>query len=189
MWSHLVRALNSVFVFVLLCCLAYPLGVTGLSRFLFQEQSSGRLVELKKRVVGSLHIGQLFHSKKYFHGRPSHAGVAGYDGGISGASNYDPMSSLLSLVVKARIAKNRDDNPSWPESHPVPADLVYASGSGLDPDISLEAALYQVPRVASHRGKSIEEISVLVNEKSFIPGFGQMHRLVNVLQLNLALDL
>lgn len=169
-------------VIVILTGVIYPLAVTGMARVLFPTKAQGSLVrDASNNVVGSTLLGQSFALPKYFHGRPSAAG-AGYDPMNSGASNLATTNQKLVDGVKANVAAAGG-------SGPVPIDLVTNSASGLDPDISVAAAIYQAPRVASARhlnGKLVEE---LIDRHTTERQFGFLgERRVNVLELNLDLD-
>src|SRR6201989_2330071 len=176
--------------------LVYPLAMTGLAGVLFPSQAQGSLIERDGKVVGSALIGQEFKEDKYFHGRPSATLApdpsdstktvpAPYNAANSGASNLGPTSKALNDRVKEDVEKLKAENPSMP----VPIDLVTTSASGLDPDISPEGALFQVPRVAKARNLSEDRVRQLVTEQTQ----GRLGGLlgeprVNVLALNLALD-
>lgn len=162
--------------------LLYPAVVTGLAQVLFHRQSNGSLVRVGGHVVGSDLIGQEFSRPEYFHPRPSAAGN-GYDPTQSGASNLGPTSQKLLAAIEANV-KSAGGSPT----DPVPADLATASGSGLDPDISIAAALFQVPRVAAARHMSPEHLRQLVMSMVEPRQFGVLGMpRVNVLELNLAL--
>lgn len=164
--------------------LAYPLAVTGLAQLFFPVQAKGGLTERNGRLVGSRLIGQPFSSPGYFYPRPSAAGT-GYDALASGGSNLGPTNKLLPERVRASVQKLQAENPEVS----VPIDLVTASGSGLDPDISPAAAEFQIPRVARERGMTQAELRALVQKHTRDRQFGVLGEPgVNVLELNLDLD-
>ena len=176
--------------------LAYPLAVTGVAGAIFPKQAEGSLIEKDGKVVGSALIGQEFRSDKYFHGRPSATVApdpndstktvpAPYNAANSGGSNLSPTSKALNDRIKEDVEKLKAENPN----QPVPVDLVTTSASGLDPDISPEAALFQVPRVAKARSLPEDKVRQLVtdNTEGRLGGLLGEPR-VNVLALNLALD-
>jgi len=174
----------------------YPFAMTDIAGALFPRQAQGSLIEKDGKVIGSALIGQEFKDDKYFHGRPSATTApdpndstktvpAPYNAANSGGSNLGPTSKALADRVKDDVAKLRAENPG----SPVPVDLVTTSGSGLDPDISPEAALFQVPRVAKARNMTEEKVRELVTQNTkarFAALLGEPR--VNVLELNLALD-
>ncbi len=176
--------------------LIYPLAMTGIADVVFPYQAQGSLIEKDGNVVGSALIGQNFTSDKYFHGRPSattgpdpkdssKSVAAPYNAANSGGSNLGPTSKALADRVKADVAKLKAENPNTP----VPVDLVTTSGSGLDPDISPAAALFQVPSVAKARGLPEARIRALVDSETRGRWLGLLGEpRVNVLRLNLALD-
>lgn len=167
--------------------LAYPFAVTGVAQLVFPHQSNGSLILRKGKPVGSALIGQSFTAPKYFWGRPSATTPQPYNGAASGGSNLGPTNPALATAVKQRIAALRAADPG--NSTPVPVDLVTASGSGLDPDISQAAAQYQVQRVARERGLSQAKVQALVARHTRGRQFGMLGEpRVNVLELNLALD-
>jgi len=176
--------------------LAYPLAMTGIAGVLFPNQAQGSLIERDGKVVGSALIGQEFTSDRYFHGRPSATTApdpqdstktvpAPYNAANSGGSNLGPTNKALIERVSADVEKLKEENPSAA----VPIDLVTTSGSGLDPDISPEGALFQVPRIAKARNLPEDRVRQIVNENIQRPLIGVIGEpRVNVLALNLALD-
>ncbi len=182
-----LSAVLCVLVLTVLTGLVYPLLVTGLAKVIFPRQASGSLVTHDGRAAGSALIGQPFSDPKYFWGRPSATTPFPYNAALSTGSNLGPTNPDLAAQVKARIEALRAADPG--NATPVPVDLVTASASGLDPDISPAAAFYQVPRVAHTRGLSEAAVRNLV--QSHVTGrqlwvLGEPR--VNVLALNLALD-
>jgi K+-transporting ATPase ATPase C chain len=174
--------------------LLYPGLVTGLAQLLFPHQANGSLLTVNGKVIGSELIGQYWTAPQYFHGRPSATvnPATGtpepYAADNSGASNAGPTNASYIQTVQQRVAELKKENPDAPPG-PVPVDLVTASGSGLDPDISLAAAYYQVPRIAKARGISQARVNQVINDHiqgRFLGIFGEPY--VNVLDLNLALD-
>jgi len=164
--------------------LIYPLAVTALSQLLFPDRANGQLIERNGQLVGSRIIGQEFAVAGYFHSRPSAAGT-GYDPTSSGSNNLGPTNKVLIDRVKSDVEKLQAENPGTP----IPIDLVTASGSGLDPDISPASAEFQVPRVARERGMSEAEVRRLVRKHTQGRQFGFLGEpRVRVLELNLDLD-
>jgi potassium-transporting ATPase KdpC subunit len=185
--KQLIIAIKVTLVFTVLTGIAYPLLVTGLSKVLFHHQAEGSLISRNDKIVGSELIGQKFTKPEYFHGRPSAAGNDGYDGLSSSGSNLGPTNQHLVERVQGDLKKFRDENPTF--TGPVPADLLTASGSGLDPDISPASAEAQVGRVAAARGVSADAVRQLVSANTQGRQFGFLGEpRVNVLKLNLALD-
>jgi K+-transporting ATPase ATPase A chain len=180
-------ALAIFLLLTLLTGILYPLVITGIAQIVFPIQSNGDFIEHNGKVVGSALIGQPFTSLKYFWGRPSATSPTPYNAGSSSGSNLGPTNPALTDAVKARVDAFHAADPT--NTQPIPVDLVTASGSGLDPDISIAAANYQVPRVARERNLSEQDVSALVSwhiEPRQFWIFGEPH--VNVLKLNLALD-
>lgn len=182
---NLKIAVWTTLVTTILLGIVYPLAVTALAQVFFPVQANGDLIRLGGKIVGSRLIGQAFSSPAYFHSRPSAAGPQGYDAMDSGGSNLGPTNRRLIERVEASVRKLRAENPDMP----IPVDLVTASGSGLDPDISPAAALFQVPQVARARGISERELEALVRKHTKERQFSFLGEpRVNVLELNLALD-
>ena len=186
MKQELSIALRMTLVTLVLTGLAYPLLVTGLAQAFFPDQANGSLLRRDGQVVGSALLAQAFVAPAYFQPRPSAAG-SGYDAAASSGSNLGPTSQKLRDRVAADVLRLKAENPQAPGE--VPVELVTASGSGLDPHVSPQAARWQAPRVASARGRTLAEVEALlaahVEGRSF--GFLGEHR-VNVLLLNLDLD-
>ncbi|HWY27278.1 MAG TPA: potassium-transporting ATPase subunit KdpC [Candidatus Angelobacter sp.] len=163
----------------------YPLVVTGLAQMLFPRQANGELIQAAGKLQGSALIGQPFTAPGYFHSRPSAAGAAGYDASNSSGSNLAPTNKALLDRVSAGVTAARAENPNAA----IPVDLVTASGSGLDPDISPAAAEFQIPRVARERGLSESDLRAIVSKHTLGRQFGFLGEpRVNVLELNLDLD-
>lgn len=171
----------------LLVGVLYPLLITGVCQVLFPHQANGSLIASGDKVIGSELIGQNFTKPEYFQPRPSGAGNDGYDATSSGGSNYGPTNQKLIDRVKASVEKFRKENPGY--QGPIPADLVTASGSGLDPHLSPDSALAQVARIAKARGVPADQLNQLVARFTEPPDLGLLGEpRVNVLKLNLALD-
>ena len=196
MLKELRPALVVLVGLTLITGLVYPLAITGIAQVVFPTQASGSLIVQDGKVIGSSLIGQSFSDDKYFHGRPSATTAPDpqdssksvdvpYNAANSGGSNLGPTSKALAERIKADVEKLKEENPDAA----VPVDLVTTSGSGLDPDISPEAAYFQVPRVAKARGLPPERVRALIESQAqgrTLGFFGEPH--VNVLELNLALD-
>ena len=187
-FSHIRGAVVSTLVLAVVCCGLYPLIVFGISQTFFRDKANGSLIlDSDGTARGSKLLGQGFADAKYFHPRPSAAGN-GYDAASSGGSNLGPTSRKLNDAIKERLAAYRAEN-GLSESAPVPADAVTASGSGLDPHISLQNAELQIPRVVKARGMSEDKLREVVRQHTHgrdLGVFGEPG--VNVLQLNRALD-
>jgi len=193
MLKQLRPAIVSLLMLTLITGVIYPLLVTGIAQVIFPSQANGSLIVKNGKAVGSALIGQQFDDPKYFWGRLSDTGDFPYNAfnaatltGSSG-SNYGPLNPALTAAVKARADALRAADPG--NSAPIPVDLVTSSGSGLDPHISVAAALYQLPRVARVRGMSVDAVRALVDKYTAGRQFGFLGEpTVNVLELNLALD-
>jgi len=184
MKKNLLISVWFTLVTTLMFGLIYPLGITGLAQVLFHDRANGQLVQQNGRVVGSRIIGQAFTGPGYFHSRPSAAGT-GYDATASSGSNLAPTNRALLDRVKSDVQKLQAENPN----SAVPIDLVTASGSGLDPEISPAAAEFQIPRVARERGISEAEVRALIAKQTLGRQFGVLGEpRVNILELNLELD-
>jgi len=187
-FSEIRGAVFATLVLAFICCGVYPLVVFGISQTFFRGKANGSLiVDANGMVHGSKLLAQGFTADKYFHPRPSAAGN-GYDAASSSGSNLGPTSQKLNDAIKDRVAAYRKEN-GLSETEPVPADAVTASGSGLDPQISLRNAELQTPRVAKARGLSEEKVRELVQQNTNRRDLGVLGEPgANVLELNLALD-
>ena len=182
MKRHLITGTLYTLITAVFLGIVYPLAITGLTHVLFRDKADGQLIRRNGTVVGSRLIGQSFTGPGYFHSRPSAAGT-GYDAGASSGSNLAPSSKALIDRVAASVKSESNGTA------PVPVDLVTASGSGLDPDISPAAAEYQVDRVAKERHLSAGAVLALVQQHITERQLGLLGEpRVNVLELNLALD-
>ena len=180
MFEHLRPAIVMTVLFTLVTGLAYPLAITGIANAILPAQAAGSLIEREGRVVGSALIGQSFTGAGYLHPRPSAAG-AGYDAMASGGSNLGPSSARLVADARTRAA-------DW-GSAPAPAEMITASASGLDPHITLAAALAQADRIAAARGMDRAAVEAAIRAAARGPAFGFVGgSVVNVLAVNLALD-
>jgi potassium-transporting ATPase KdpC subunit len=188
-FSQLRGAIMATVILAVVCCGVYPVVVYGLGRALFADKANGSLiVDSKGFIRGSKLIGQNFTGAKYFHPRPSAAGNNGYDPTSSGGSNLGPTSKKLADGIAQNVADYRSQNGLATNAF-VPADAVTASGSGLDPHISVQNAELQAPRVAKERGMKVEELNALIGQYTDPPDLGFLGDAgVNVLRLNLALD-
>jgi K+-transporting ATPase ATPase C chain len=184
MKKNLLIALWFTLITTIIFGILYPLAVTGLAQILFPRRANGQLIVRNGKLVGSRIIGQSFTEPRYFHSRPSSAGT-GYDPTASSGSNLGPTNKLLIERVRSDVQKLHAENPNLP----VPVDLVTASGSGLDPDISPAAAEFQIPRVARSRRMKEDDVRTFVRKHTNgrdLGLLGEPH--VNVLELNLELD-
>ena len=187
MRNQIGPAFRLMLVLTVLTGLVYPGIVTGFCQVFFRWQANGSMLSAAGKEVGSALIGQNFAKPEYFHPRPSAAGNDGYDATASTGSNYGPTNQKLIDRVKSSVEQFRKENPDY--TGPIPADLLTASASGLDPEISPASAKAQAPRVAKARGVGLEQVEALINQnaKSAELGFLGEPR-VNVLELNLKLD-
>ena len=188
LFSEIRGAVLATLIIAIVCCGVYPLVVFGISQALFHDKANGSLIlDKDKTVRGSKLLGQAFTGEKYFHPRPSAAGN-GYDAANSGGSNLGPTSRKLNDAIKDRVETYRKEN-GLSENESVPADAVTASGSGLDPHISLRNAEMQTPRVAKARGLSEDKVRALVQQNTDARDLGVLGDPgANILELNLALD-
>jgi len=187
MRRQLKIALIFLGIFTIITGVIYPLAVTGIAQALFHHQANGSLIEKDGKGVGSDLIGQAFSDPKYFWGRLSATAKFTYNAAASSGSNYAPLNPALKQAMQERIDALKTVEPD--NNQPIPIDMVTFSASGLDPDISIAAANYQISRIARYRGLSMEQISALVNHFTEGRQFGILGEpRVNVLQLNRALD-
>jgi len=187
MWQQILPGLRLKLFLTLVLGVLYPLGMTGISQILFPHQANGSLITADGKVIGSELIAQNFTKPEYFQPRPSAAGNDGFDATNSGGSNFGPTNQKLIDRTKAAIEKFRKENPDY--SGPLPADLVTASASGLDPHLSPDSAKAQAARVAKARGVGAAQVQELVERSTQSRQLGFLGEpRVNVLKLNLALD-
>ena len=180
-------AVSLLIAMTILLGIAYPLLITGIAKLAFPRQAEGSLIQEDGKLIGSTLIGQSFSDPKYFWGRPSATSPQPYNGLASGGSNLGPLNPALLDAVKANAKALHDADPD--NRQPIPVDLVTASGSGLDPEISIAAVQYQAARVARARNVAVERVEALINAHQEGRLFGFIgERRVNVLTLNLALD-
>jgi K+-transporting ATPase ATPase C chain len=186
--NAILRPALTLFVaLTLVTGVGYPLLVTGVAQAAFPRQAAGSLIEKDGKAAGSILIGQNFSDAGHFWGRPSATSPMPYNGASSGGSNLGPLNPALTDAVKARVDALKAADPA--NGAPVPVDLATASASGLDPDISIAAARYQIARVARARGLSTNQVAALVQQRIESPLWGFLGEpRVNVLRLNLALD-
>lgn len=187
MGRHISIAIRMALITMIILGFIYPLAMTGIAQVLFPRQANGSLIKMHGRVIGSELIGQQFTKPEYFHSRPSAAGK-GYDAASSSGSNMGPTNRAFVDTVKNRSSITKQQNPSLNKDR-IPVDMVTASGSGLDPDISVANAYAQVPRVAKARGMSDSDVRLLIDKsitKRTLGFLGEPR--INVMQLNMALD-
>ncbi len=187
----MMKQLRSAFIllitFTILTGLIYPSLITGLAQAIFPKQANGSLILRDGQTIGSALVGQQFDAPEYFWGRLSATTGTTYNASASGGSNYSVLNPELQKQVEARLLDLKNADPE--NNQPVPVDLVTASASGLDPDISVAAADYQAARVAKARGLSIDEVDAVIQKYTRGRVFGILgEKTVNVLEINLALD-
>jgi len=187
MRHQIAPAFRLMLVLTVLTGLVYPGVVTALCQVLFHWQANGSMLKVEGKEIGSALIGQNFTKPEYFHPRPSAAGNDGYDATASTGSNYGPTYQKLIDRVKSSVEQFRKENPDY--KGPIPADLLTASASGLDPDISPASAEAQAARVAKARGISLEQVDEFITQSTKSPDLGFLGEpRLNVLELNLKLD-
>jgi potassium-transporting ATPase KdpC subunit len=187
MLRHLGAALRVTIISIVIFGFIYPFVMTGLAQIIFPSQAHSSLVSANGRVVGSDIVGQLWTKPQYFHGRPSAAGKNGYDPTATGGTNLGATSKKLIDTTRATIAALRKENPDATSAPPM--DLVTSSASGIDPDISPQAAYYQAPRIAKARGMNVTSVDTIIARHLHGRTWGILGEpRVNVLELNLALD-
>jgi K+-transporting ATPase ATPase C chain len=185
--KHLRITIISLILFTILTGMIYPLAVTGISQLIFPGKANGSLIKKEGKVLGSELIGQPFSDPKYFWSRLSATGPYAYNAGASSGSNYGPLNAALLDAVKKRVQDLKAADSL--NTKPIPVDLVTASGSGLDPHISIAAALYQASRIARNRGLNEAQVRSMIDQYTDGRQLGFLGEPgVNVLKLNLALD-
>lgn len=185
--KEMIVALRVFVVLTILTGIVYPLAVTGLAQAVFPQQSNGSLIRQNGQVVGSSLIGRQYDDPDYFWGRPSATSPDPYNGASSSGSNLGPTNPTLMKAIQGRVDALMAADPG--NDKPIPTDLATASGSGLDPHISVAAAEYQIPRIARLRGMKETDVRTLVSKNTQGPEFGVFgERVVNVQELNLDLD-
>lgn len=197
-WRALLRqfrpAIVTTLALTIILGILYPVVSTGVAQVLFPSQANGSLVYSNGKPVGSPLIGQYWTQPQYLHGRPSATNnlqgtPSPYEADNSAGSNLGPTNANLTKTVQQRIAELKQENPDVPAGTPIPPDLVESSASGLDPDISVAGAYYQIPRIARARGMSQDAVRAIIDQHitgRFLGIFGEPR--VNVLDVNLALD-
>lgn len=184
--KYIRQSFMTLIIFTIICGVIYPLAIYGVGQLFFAHGANGSLIEKDGQLIGSTLIGQQFTQDKYFWSRPSATANYPYNALASGGSNLGPLNPILLEQVKQRAIALRQANT---DNEVIPVDLVTASGSGLDPDISLAAANYQAQRIANTRHVSLQQVQDLINKHAHHKIFGFFGEAsVNVLELNLALD-
>jgi potassium-transporting ATPase KdpC subunit len=187
MWEQILPGLRIKLFMTLLLGVVYPLAITGISQVVFPKQANGSLVTVRDKVIGSEILAQNFTRPEYFHPRPSAAGDKGYDPTSTNGSQFGPTNQKLIDRVKASVEQFRQENPDY--QGPIPADMLTASASGLDPHISPDSARAQVARVSKARGAGMDQVNSMIGQYTEPPTLGLLGEpRVNVLKLNLALD-
>jgi K+-transporting ATPase ATPase C chain len=182
-------AIALTLVLTVVAGILYPLTITGIAQAIFPSQANGSLIYKNGQPIASSLIGQYWTQPQYFHGRPSATSPTPYNASNSGGSNLGPTNPALQAEIQANIDQVRKENPDVPDTTKIPIDLVTSSASGLDPDISVAGAYYQVPRIAKARGMTAAQVEDIINahiQGRFMGIFGE--DVVNVLELNMALD-
>lgn len=187
MTRQIKPALIILLTFTILTGIIYPLIISGLVQVIFPHQANGSLIKSNNQTIGSELIGQQFNEPQYFWGRLSATSVEEYNASASGGTNFSVLNPKLQVQVEARLSALKAADPI--NTQPIPVDLVTASASGLDPNISVAAAEYQAGRVAKARGLSLDQVNVLIQKYTHDRIFGILgEKTINVLEINLALD-